>query len=56
MAGKCIVCEKDIGSITYAPMEEWDVKGNLCGKCYSEKLGKHYPGKHIRTNRLEDFE
>ena len=56
MAGKCTVCEKDIVNTTYVPMDEWKIKGNLCSKCYSQKIEEHYPGKHIRTNRLEDFE
>ena len=56
MAGKCTVCEKDIVNTTYVPMDEWEIKGSICSKCYSQKLEKHYPGKHIRTNRLEDFE
>ena len=56
MTEKCAVCEKDIVKPSYAPMEEWKINGNICSKCYSEKLSKHYPGKHIRTNRLEDFE
>jgi hypothetical protein len=56
MTEKCTICEKDIGDIKYAPMEEWSINGNICSKCYSQKLEEHYPGKHIRTNRLEDFE
>ena len=55
MTEKCAVCKKDIVNTTYVPMDEWNITGNLCSKCYSEKIGKHYPGKHIRTNRLEDF-
>lgn len=55
MTEKCAVCKKDIVNTTYVPMDEWNITGNLCSECYSEKIGKHYPGKHIRTNRLEDF-
>ena len=56
MTEKCTICEKDIGDIKYAPMEEWSINGNICSKCYSQKLEEHYPGKHIRTNRLENSE
>ena len=55
LAEKCTICKKDV-VLKYTPMEEWDIKGTICSKCYSERLEKHYPGKHIRTNRMEDFE
>ena len=51
MTEKCYVCKNQI-SIQYKPMDEWKIKGSLCSKCYSQKLEEHYPGKHIRTNRL----
>jgi len=31
-------------------MEEWGIKGVMCGKCYSKQVHKHYPGDHIRVN------
>jgi len=54
MTGKCKQCSNDIGEIPCNPMPEWKVEGPLCGKCYSSKLGEFYPGKHIRTNRLNE--
>tara|TARA_B100001765_G_scaffold5567_1_gene3275 strand:+ start:561 stop:725 length:165 start_codon:yes stop_codon:yes gene_type:complete len=53
MAGKCSACNNDI-DVEYKPMDEWRIKGSLCSKCYSQKLEEHYPGEHIRTNRLTD--
>ena len=51
MAEKCSVCNNEI-DVEYKPMDEWKVKGNICSKCYSQKLEEYYPGEHIRTNRL----
>ena len=51
MAEKCSVCKNEI-DVEYKPMDEWKVEGNICSKCYSQKLEEHYPGDHIRTNRL----
>ena len=44
MTEKCAMCKKDIVNVTYVPMDEWNITGNLCSECYSEKIGKHYPG------------
>ena len=35
----------------YMPMQEWGIKGPLCGKCYSKLVHEHYPGDHIRVNK-----
>jgi hypothetical protein len=51
MIEKCSLCKNEIG-VKYKPMDEWSVKGTICSKCYSQKLEEHYPGEHIRTNRL----
>jgi hypothetical protein len=51
---KCTQCEEDVGDVPYNPMPEWKIEGPLCGKCYSSKLEEHYPGKHIRVNRLNE--
>ena len=32
-------------------MEEWGMEGPMCGKCYSKRLGEHYPGDHARVNK-----
>ena len=49
----CSLCKNAI-VIEYKPMDEWNVKGSICSKCYSQKIGEHYPGEHIRTTRLND--
>ena len=51
---KCTECDEDVGETPYKPMEGWKMKAPLCGKCYSKKLEEHYPGKHIRVNRLTE--
>ena len=51
---KCTECDEDVGETPYNPMEGLKMKAPLCGKCYSKKLEEHYPGKHIRVNRLTE--
>jgi len=34
-------------------MEEWKIKGPICGDCYSKKINEHYPGDHVRVNKEE---
>ena len=46
----CTVCKAQADRQFY-PMKEWDVKGLLCGDCYSKRIHDHYPGKHIRINK-----
>lgn len=46
---KCTICSGKI-ELRFNPMEEWKIKGPLCGKCYSKKLNEFYPGDHIRVN------
>ncbi len=50
---KCVICSEKIQQ-HYNPMEEWGIEGSLCGKCYSKKLGEHYPGEHVRVNKHLD--
>ena len=38
----------------YLPMEEWNLEGSLCSKCYSKKLNEFYPGDHTRVNKHLD--
>ena len=52
--GKCTQCSNEIGELPYNPMPEWKLEAPLCGKCYSSLLEEHYPGKHIRVNRLTE--
>jgi hypothetical protein len=46
---KCVICNEKI-ELRYKPMEEWKIKGTLCGKCYSKQVHEHYPGEHVRVN------
>ena len=47
---KCAICSGKI-KLRYNPMEEWGIKGTLCGDCYSKKIKEHYPGEHVRVNK-----
>ncbi len=47
---KCTICSEKI-ELQFNPMEEWNINGPLCGKCYSKKLDEHYPGEHVRVNK-----
>ncbi|MCG3779700.1 MAG: hypothetical protein JW390_20285 [Nitrosopumilus sp.] len=46
---KCAICNGKI-QLRYKPMDEWGIKGTMCGKCYSKKVHEHYPGEHARVN------
>jgi hypothetical protein len=46
---KCTICNEKI-QLRYKPMEEWEIKGTMCGKCYSKKVHEYYPGDHTRVN------
>jgi len=50
---KCAICGEKI-ELRYSAMEEWEIEGSLCGKCYSKKLHEHYPGEHVRVNKHLD--
>ncbi len=47
---RCVVCSGTI-EFHFKPMVEWDIEGMMCGRCYSKKLGEHYPGEHVRINQ-----
>ena len=47
---KCTICNEKI-QLRYNPMKEWNIKGVMCGKCYSKQVHEHYPGDHIRVNK-----
>ena len=46
---KCSICNEKVEQ-RYNPMEEWGIKGTMCGKCYSKKVHEFYPGEHTRVN------
>ena len=47
---KCTICSEQV-SLRFKAMEEWNIEGTLCGKCYSKQLNEHYPGEHVRVNK-----
>ena len=49
MAEKCKTCNGPVEQ-KFMPMEEWGMEGPMCGKCYSKKIGEHYPGEHVRVD------
>ena len=46
---KCSVCGGNMEQ-KYLPMKEWNMEGQMCGKCYSKKIAEHYPGEHVRVD------
>lgn len=49
----CTICGEKI-EIKFKAMNEWEIEGLLCGKCYSKKLSDYYPGEHVRVNKHLD--
>ena len=47
---KCALCNEQV-DFRFNPMKEWGIDGIICGKCYSKKIDKHYPGDHVRVNK-----
>lgn len=43
----CAACESKLER-RYIPMREWNMKGPLCGGCYSRLIAEFYPGDHVR--------
>ena len=41
-ASKCTLCGTDLAAFKYRPMEQWNISGLLCSKCYDKKLIEHY--------------
>ena len=39
---KCVLCGNSIISFRYKAMRQWNVSGELCGKCYQKKLTEYY--------------
>ena len=50
--GQCALCSGPFDHV-YVPMQSWNIKGNLCSKCYSKKIGEHYPGTHERVGKSD---
>ena len=49
----CVVCGANVEK-KYIPMKEWKIEGDLCGKCYSQKISEFYPGDHVRVNLTDE--
>jgi len=45
---KCTLCDKKI-TFKYQSMPEWNILGDLCGDCYSEKLKQYYIAEDRRN-------
>jgi hypothetical protein len=39
---KCVICEIGITNFRYKAMLQWNIPGELCGKCYGKKLTEYY--------------
>ena len=50
--GRCASCGNTM-TFRYRPMPEWNLQGDLCGVCYSQKLTEHYiaPDRRDVTKR-----
>jgi hypothetical protein len=46
---RCALCNGII-KMNYAPMKQWKIEGNICGKCYTKKISEFYPGEHARVD------
>ena len=42
----CSICKEKIGDFKYESMQQWNISGYLCSKCYSKKISEYY----IRQN------
>lgn len=49
---KCSLCKDIINLFKYQPMEDWQIKGFLCGNCYSKNLKEYYIKQ--RENNLKN--
>lgn len=38
----CSICNEKIGDFRYEPMQQWNISGFLCSKCYSKKISDYY--------------
>ena len=38
----CSICNEKIGDFRYEPMQQWNISGSLCSKCYSKKISDYY--------------
>ena len=39
---KCVFCGNGITNFRYKAMFQWNISGELCGKCYAKKLIEYY--------------
>lgn len=38
----CSICKEKIGEFRYESMQQWNISGSLCSKCYSKKISEYY--------------
>ena len=46
---RCTLCNNEIIEFKYCAMQSWNLKGYLCGRCYSKKLDETY-----LSNKVDD--
>ncbi|WP_415310789.1 hypothetical protein [Candidatus Nitrosocosmicus sp. FF01] len=49
----CSICNEKIGDFRYEPMQQWNISGFLCSKCYSKKISDHYIKQQQQQNTDE---
>ena len=47
---KCSLCNNQISLFRYKAMKQWNIQGDLCNDCYSNKLTEHYISKKENSN------
>jgi hypothetical protein len=47
---KCSICNNQISLFRYKAMKQWNIQGDLCNDCYSNKLTEHYISKKENSN------
>jgi hypothetical protein len=46
----CSTCKEKVGDFRYEPMQQWNISGILCSKCYSKKLSEYYIRQQQNTD------
>ena len=55
LKSKCVTCGNGISDFRYKSMLEWDISGDLCGKCYGRKLTEYYIPEERQAAIKNDF-
>lgn len=46
---RCALCGEGIINCRYKAMLQWNISGELCGKCYGKRLTEHYISAERQT-------